>query len=399
MPNCFSGLNVSEMRLTIHGKPNLISKNVSFEEVFNNTQIDQLHLYGSVLSPSNSSLIQISTRSIIRSLTLHRTVDRIDTMHYPNYATIDSYTIHSIGAHSMNLSSFVPFYQNLRRLEILQPRFDVFIDQFLPSLDSLTIDVEEFSEKTVFAARHISSLKFGPRLRRFDSKIFSSTLFFRRLRFLDLSDVNLSELTSESRCSLMEYLQKYLHHQLNIRFPKLDPTHHCQCAELFLLHFLYPSTDFHHSTCPQQCQLTDCSIIRDYFREKYSSNRMNVESLQTIELDEENFNEHLFPFIFNPTEKYPVESVNRTENSTGYFDSLNVFTLENLQEYDEMIPLTTIESSFDPTRRKESMINLIVLITIGWIFLLIFLLIIVILFILTIRSRRQQRSKSVPVHL
>ena len=305
------------MKVSIHTKHDYFPKHSSFEEIFNNTHIDQLYFYGSIISPSNSLILQNSFIGLIRSLTVDRHVDIIDAKNYPYYSNVLFYTIHSIGAHSMNLTSFSSSYQNLRGLEIIESRFDISIDQFLPSLDSLTIDVENFNEKTVFAARHISHLKLGSRLRRLDSKVFSSS-FFRRLRSLDLSQVDLSQLTSDARCSLIEYLHKTLHQQLNFISPELENPSDCQCAQLFLLHLIYKSTDLHYSTCSRQCQLTDCSLISEYFRSRYplliNENPLNQISdenqtnengnLPVIDLDEDSIDDHLFKFLINPTEKY-----------------------------------------------------------------------------------------------
>ncbi|CAM2714892.1 unnamed protein product [Rotaria socialis] len=71
------------------------------------------------------------------------------------------------------------------------------------SADSLTIYVEDLNEKTLFAARHIYNLKLGSSLRSIDPKIF--VLLSRQLHHLDLSDISISQMKSDSRCHLNKY--------------------------------------------------------------------------------------------------------------------------------------------------------------------------------------------------
>ncbi|CAF3300691.1 unnamed protein product [Rotaria socialis] len=71
------------------------------------------------------------------------------------------------------------------------------------SYDSLTIYVEDLNEKTLFAARHIYNLKLGSSLRSIDPKIF--VLLSRQLHHLDLSDISISQMKSDSRCHLNKY--------------------------------------------------------------------------------------------------------------------------------------------------------------------------------------------------
>ena len=392
------------MKLSIYTKDEKTSKNSSFEEIFNETSIDELHIYGSIVSPSNLSEVHNSFIGSVRSLFIHRRVDTIESTTFPFYRHVKYYSIDSIGAHSMNLKTFVGSYENLHRLEILEPRFEIEMNEFLPSLESLTIDVENFHEKTLFAARHIQKLKFGPRLRHFDPNVLVSISKFRRLRFLDLSDVNLSQMTIESRCFLLEYLQKIFNSQFQFLFPKIENSTDCQCEKTYLLHLISVSNDFQHSICSKQCQMNSCRLIREYFQTKDFSTSISNENLPMIDLSLDSFDDHLFPFVYNPTEKSII-------NSSLNIDQWNISTLENLQEYDENPSLSTIDffsfSSSSTTttdsiqfeRTNQTEISLIILISFASFFLLIFLTIVVVLFILMIRSRRRNRSKSVPVEI
>lgn len=394
------------MKLSIYTKDEKTSKNSSFEEIFNETSIDELHIYGSIVSPSNLSEVQRSFIGSVRSLFIHRRVDTIESTTFPFYPHVKFYSIDSIGAHSMNLKTFVGSYENLHRLEILEPRFDIEINEFLPSLESLTIDVEHFHEKTLFAARHIQKLKFGSRLRHLDRNVLVPISKFRRLRFLDLSDVNLSQMTIESRCFLLEYLQKIFNSQFQFLFPQIENSTDCQCEKLYLLHLISFSNDFQDSICSKQCQMNSCRLIREYFQTKDFSTSISNENLPIIDLSLDSFDEHLFPFVYNPTEKSFV-------NSSLNIDQWNISTLENLQEYEENPSSSTIDffSSFSTTtttttthsiqfeRTNQTKISLIILISFGSVFLLIFLTIVVVLCILMIRSRRRHRSKSVPVEI
>jgi hypothetical protein len=279
------------LTIYIHTKGDNFPSLFSFESIFNNTNIGELHFHGSIIRPSLSSLGQ-TFQGVIRSLKLHRHVDTIDSNTFPFYDHVFSYTIHSIEAHSMNLSSFLPSYRNLRGLEILKPRFDVFIDQLIPTLDSLTLDIEDLTEKNLLAALHIHNLKLGSRLRTINPRIF--ILLSRRLHNLDLSDIDLSQMTSESRCHLIKYLSKNSHHQLNIIFPKFENLTECNCARLFLNHIqlIHKLNEKKNSICLKQCCFSDCQIISEYFRRNYPL-IINDNQSSLIPNEKSQFNEYL----------------------------------------------------------------------------------------------------------
>ncbi len=76
-----------------------------FEYLFNNTNIDELHFHDSIIPPGSSSFRR-TFKGLVRSLTLHRHVDTIDSNTFPYYFPVYSYNIQSLEAHSMDLDSF-----------------------------------------------------------------------------------------------------------------------------------------------------------------------------------------------------------------------------------------------------------------------------------------------------
>lgn len=194
----------------------------------------------------------------------------------------------------MNLSSFLYSHQNLRGLEILQPRFEVSINQLIPTLDSLTLDIEHLNEKTLLFARHIYNLKLGSQLRTIKPEIFN--LLSRRLYHLDLSDIDLSQMTSESRCHLIKYLTKNSQQQLNIIYPKIKYLNECDCAQIILYDLQFKINNDNDSTCSKLCHLSDCQTISEYFKEKYpliiQDNQSNFILNETI-FEKNDFNQPL----------------------------------------------------------------------------------------------------------
>jgi len=269
--NCFSGLIVSQLNLYIHTLKDRFSSLYPFEYIFNNTNIGELHFYGSIIPPGPSSLRR-TFKGLVRSLTLHRRVDTIDSNTFPYYFPVYSYNIHSIEAHSLDLDSFIPLYNNLRGLELIKPRFEVSIDKLIPTLDSLSLDIEYLNERTLLGAQHIHNLKLGSRLRRINPQVLYNLP--NRLRHFDLSDINLSEMTSDGRCHLINFLSKNSPSQLNIILPRIESLTECDCARLILNDIQlkkksqenFPIDHF----CSTQCRFSDCLIISEYFREKNS---------------------------------------------------------------------------------------------------------------------------------
>ncbi|CAF1460230.1 unnamed protein product [Rotaria magnacalcarata] len=371
-PNCFSGLTVSQLTIYIHTLGDRFPSLYSFEQIFNNTNIGELHFHGSIIRPSSSSLKE-SFNGLVRSLTLHRHVDNIDANTFPFYSHVYSYTIHSIEAHSMNLSSFLPSHRNFRGLEIIKPRFQITIDQFIPTLDSLTIDVEDFNSKTLFAARHIYNLKLGSSLRTIDPETFH--LLSKRLHHLDLSDINLSQMKSYSRCHLIKYLSNNYQRRLNIILPQVENLTECDCARLFIKHIQLSENikkKYNFSTCSKLCYFSDCPTISEYFRAVYplsidenslndsdietmNNRKFSNEFLPSIDVFSDSVDFQMMNFLVNQTSDQEKNLTQRQSTTpiTTFIDGIvdNISVIENIQEYDDIITFST-PKFFEPWNKE-----------------------------------------------
>jgi hypothetical protein len=200
----------------------------------------------------------------------------------------------------MNLSSFLSLHTNLRGLEIIKPRFDVSIDQFIPTLDSLTLDIQHLTKKTLLIARHIHNFKLGSQLRTIDPEIFN--LLSHRLHHFDLSDIDLSQMTFDSRCYLIKYLSQHSHNQLNIIYPSTKSFNECDCIRIFLDH-IQSKTNNHSNdtTCLKLCQFNDCQTISEYFREKYPLDNQIIEPLSVVEIFSDPVDIDMIHFLINQT--------------------------------------------------------------------------------------------------
>ncbi|CAF1293318.1 unnamed protein product [Adineta steineri] len=428
--NCFSGLIVSQLTLYIHTKEDHFSSLSSFEQIFNNTNIGELHLHGTIIPPSLSSLNR-TFKGHIRSLILHRHVDIIDSTSFPFYSHVYSYTIHSIEAHSMNLSSFVPSYINLRRLEIMKPSFEVSINYLIPSLDFLTLDIEHLTDKTLLAARHIRHLKLGSRLRTINSDVLN--LLSNRLYYFDLSDIDLSQMTLDSHCLLLKYFSNNSQQQqLNIIYPRIENLNECNCDRLFLNSIQINSKSYsnnNYSTCSKLCMFSDCQIISEYFKEKYSLNKDDLIYIvnETIN-DKNNSNEHfssidlysdpidvdMMSFLINQTDEQERNETQRRLTTTTttttisiIIDMANISVIENIEEYDDKIYSYStpkfIEPSIDEMNEPQDPYRIL---SFSWLSFFIgvsvvFLLIIILSFIifLIVQYRKNHNFKPVPVYV
>jgi hypothetical protein len=201
----------------------------------------------------------------------------------------------------MNLSSFLLSHRNLRGLEIIKPRFEVSIDQLIPTLDSLTLDIEHLNQKTLLVARHIQNLKLGSQLRTINSEIFQ--WLSRRLHHLDLSDIDLSQMTSDSRCHLIKYLSKHSQDYLNIIYPRMKYLNECHCARIFIDHIQFKNNYNNDSICYRLCHFSDCPTISEYFKDKY-------------------------PFIIPDHQSHPIfnETMDEKNNLNEYLPAVEIFS-------------------------------------------------------------------------
>jgi hypothetical protein len=165
----------------------------------------------------------------------------------------------------MDLDSFIPLYNNLRGLELIKPRFEVSIDRFIPTLDFLSLDIEYLNERTLTSVRHINHFKLGSRLRRINPHVLNS--LSNRLKIFDLSQIDLSEMTSDSRCYLIYFIKNY-YRSINIIYPQIEYSTECDCARLILHDIQSIKNHKDTSICSKQCRFSDCSVISEYFRDK-----------------------------------------------------------------------------------------------------------------------------------
>lgn len=302
-PETFAGLIVPELTLHIPSMRDRLSSSMPFERIFANSDIGHLHLHGSLIPPG----VSVASNGLIRSLTVYRRVDTIDAKTFPPYPSVGSYRIHSLEAHSMNLSSFqADRFDNLRGLELINPRFPVAIDEYLPRLDWLSLDVEHLTERTFHFARHIQSLKIGARLRRIDSNVFYS--FPSRLKHLDLSQVDLAELTPDSLCYLIHYLSHLSQRETHLVFPRTSSVKQCNCPRLFLQAIRKPPvTRRNTQACAKRCRFTDCQTISEFFRKKFplgteQQQQQPDDGLPSVDFAGDDVDGSLMGFIISQTE-------------------------------------------------------------------------------------------------
>jgi hypothetical protein len=216
----------------------------------------------------------------------------------------------------MNLSSFLYSHTNLRGLEIIKPRFEVSIDQFIPTLDSLTLDIQHLTKKTLLIARHIHNFKLGSQLRTINPEIFD--LLSHRLHHLDLSDIDLSQMTSDSRCDLIKYIFKHSHDQLNIIYPQMKSLNECDCTRIFLHHIQSINNHPYDSTCSKLCHFSDCQTISEYFKEKYPLDNQSNQSfyqknepLSAVEIISDPVDVDMINFLINQTSDHERNETQR----------------------------------------------------------------------------------------
>ena len=391
------------MNLYIHTYKDYFPLKYSFEEIFNNTNIGELHFYGSIIPPG-SILIRKSFKGLIRSLTLHRHVDTIDSDNFPYYNSVNSYNIHSIEAHSMDLQSFIPLYTNLRGLTLIKPRFEVSIDQLIPSLDSLTLDIEFLNEQTIYSAKHINYLKLTSRLRRIDPQVLNSLI--NRLKTFDLSEIDLTSITPESQCYLIHFIRHaYQRHSIHLILPRLTSLTECHCPKILLQYLQFHEQFRENSLCSKQCRFSDCPTISLFFREKYplfneeDPPLNNRQYSNEFDLVDDQIDLHLIHFLNNQTQqqqqprvssvtwsKITKKFIERTTTTT-IIPLVMTTTLSSVNEY-ELYPKEEIELN----KSKSSswipiLLGIILVSTLIFLFLIIFL----------IRYKSRQHSKFVRV--
>ncbi|CAF1085906.1 unnamed protein product [Adineta steineri] len=409
--NCFSGLTISQLNIYMYTVRDHFSSLSSFEHVFNNTNIGELHFHGSIIPPGPSHLRQ-TFKGLVRSLTLHRHVDTIDSNTFPYYFPVYSYNIHSIEAHSMDLNSFIPQYNNLRGLELIKPRFEVSIDKLIPTLDSVSLDIESLNERTLLGAQHIHNLKFGSSLRRINS--YGLHKLSNRLRHLDLSEVNLSEMTPDSRCYLIDFIHKNYQRQLNLILPRIETLTECDCARLILqdiqLNKKFQENLSNDNSCSKQCRFSDCSTISDYFREKsplfINPHRFNNipseinDNLPSVDVFSDSRDIDTMNFLINQTninseQTAPLPTITITSNTSS-----TIFQNSD----DDFFTHSTIskpinENISHPSKSKLKNIFSRIYFIIGVIFIFLLIIFIISIVFTILRYRKQKHLKPKPVYV
>ncbi|CAF1236925.1 unnamed protein product [Adineta ricciae] len=405
--NCFSGLTVSQLNLYIYSIQDHFPSSSSFEQIFNNTNLGELHIHGSIIPP-NISPTNDTFQSLIKSLTLHRYVDTIDSNSFPFYPHVLSYTIHSIEAHSMNLSTFLPTYINLRGLEILKPKFEVLINHFIPTLDLVSLNIEHVTDQTLLAARHIRYLKFGSRLRSIDPSIFAS--FSRRLYQLDLSAIDLSQMTIESRCHLLTYFSNNSQSQLNILYPQFDNSTECNCDRIFIDH-LRSDWTLEGSTCSKLCSFSDCQVVSEYFQEKspliveeneqifilnetIHETNITDEQFAAVDLFADDVDVDMMSFLINQTSEQERNETRRRPTTT------TISVIEDIQEYDDRVFFSTpkiFDSSDEEFYRRPTFSWLSFFIGVSVVFFL-FIFGSIVIFLI-VQFRKKHNFKPVPLYV
>lgn len=374
------------MNLYIHTYKDYFPWKYSFEYLFNNTNIDQLHFFGSMIPPGTIQMRK-SFKGLIHSLTLHRHVDTIDSDNYPYYSSVYSYNIHSIEAHSMDLQTFLPIYTNLRGLTIIKPRFEIIIDRFIPTLELLSLDIEEFNERTISSAKHIHHLKLSSRLRRIDPQVFNSLI--NHLKTLDLSLIDLSSMTLDSRCYLIHFLLHISQQTINVILPEITLLDECDCSRVLLLH-LQSNEPHDNSICSKQCRFNDCPVISEFFRKKYPlfNQEDQHDDLPSVDLFEDPIDVRTINFLVNQTNEQLNISPKWSKITKKVIDTTTTMMMT-------FVVVESIHEEKIELSKSKPFPWIPFLIVFGILFLLIFSFIL--LFFISYKKR--QRSKFVRVEL
>jgi hypothetical protein len=142
----------------------------------------------------------------------------------------------------------------------------------------------------------IHHFKLGSRLRRINQQVLYS--LSTRLKTFDLS-----EMTSDSRCYLIDFI-KHSYRSMNIIFPRIEYSNECDCEKLILYEIQSMKTSKDSSICSKQCRFSDCLVISEYFREKspllIDENRIN-EGLPSVDLFADPIDVDMMSYLINQT--------------------------------------------------------------------------------------------------
>ena len=352
-PETFAGLRLPELTIHIHSMRDRLSSSVPFERIFANSDIGHLHLHGSLIPPGGP----LRSNGLIRSLTIYRRVDTIDSKTFPPYPSVQEYRIHSLEAHSMNLSSFQSHrFENLRGLELINPRFPVTIDEYLPRLNWLILDVEHLTARTFLYARQIQSLKLGARLRRIDSDVFYS--FPSQLKDLDLSQVDLAELTPDSLCYLIHYLSNVAQRETHLLAPRTSSANRCDCPRLFLQASRRRATAKKtNQACAKRCRFTDCQTISDFFRKKFPlipEEKQTKDELPSVDFAGDDIDGSLIGFINSQNEpRSPTVFFSEFRPTTTAVVTKRTSTTPKFEEVQQDLPESSEKKRPSPPEQTQ----------------------------------------------
>jgi hypothetical protein len=125
-----------------------------------------------------------------------------------------------------------------------------------------------------------------------------------RLKTFDLSQIYLSEMTSDSR-----YFIKNNYRSMSIIYSRIEYSNECDCARLILHDIRSIKTYKDTSTCSKQCR-----FISEYYREKFLSviddNQPihvltdTTDDLPSVDLFADPIDIHMMSFLINQTNKF-----------------------------------------------------------------------------------------------
>ncbi|CAF4572787.1 unnamed protein product, partial [Rotaria sp. Silwood2] len=229
------------------------------------------------------------------------------------------------------------------------------------------------------------------------------------LKHFDLSEINLSEITPDSRCYLIHFIYNNYKRQLNIIFPRIENLTECDCARFILIDIQYNNklTDNYNDDllCKKKCRFSDCSIISEYFREKYplftnnnqfinNSNELNND-LPSVDLYSDSIDIDMMHFLINQTIDQPININHRQSTNiplTTFQHSYNVlFSTE--KKYFHSIDENNKKLS---KSKKIKFISWISFLISSIILLLLIIIIFIIIFCL-VKYRKKRHFKPIPI--
>ncbi|CAF0726633.1 unnamed protein product [Adineta ricciae] len=238
----------------------------SFEEIFNNTNINDLTIEG--CTPRSNETAKMNFNGKIRLAKFTKMVETVSSEEFPDYP-VRSMIIEAHEARKLNASSFTN-YRNLYGLHLVRPKF--FFDnrsfdgfQYLTGLETIELDAETLKDHTFQHASRIQSFTLGPNTRHLTEHSLDELNYLTRF---DASKVILDQLYPSSRCVLARYIAKQ--QKANPTMTILPPqAEYCDCIHDFILTILDKKpdqtyTDLCSDNQQERCQLSECNIVKNF---------------------------------------------------------------------------------------------------------------------------------------